>query len=55
MRHGAGLKIRPLAQRTDISHSTISLWERGKRHIGETNYEHLTRALAEFMAGRWAA
>lgn len=53
-RRGAGLSIRALASRVEKSHSTISLWERGKRDIGESTYEHLTLALADFMAGRWS-
>ena len=54
-REGAGLPLRTLAKRADISHSTISRWERGKREISDPTYEHLTAALADFMAGRWAA
>ena len=54
-RQGAGLPLRTLARQADISHTTISRWERGEREISETTYEHLTATLAEFMAGRWAA
>ena len=54
-RQGAGLPIRKLAERADINHSTISRWERGDREISDATYEHLTHALADFMAGRWAA
>ena len=54
-REGAGLPLRALARRADISPATISRWERGERDIAEQTYEHLTTALAEFMAGRWAA
>lgn len=55
MREGAGLDIRPLAARAEISHSTISRWERGLREISEPTYEHLTLALATYMAGEWSA
>ena len=55
MRQGAGLTVRALAGRAEISHSTISRWERGEREISDSTYEHLSRALADFMAGRWAA
>jgi len=55
MRLGAGLNIRPLAERAEISHSTISRWERGERDISDITYEHLTRTLADYMAGKWAA
>jgi Helix-turn-helix. len=54
-RVGAGLSVRALAKRADISHTSISRWERGEREISDATYEHLTTALAEFMAGRWAA
>lgn len=54
-RQGAGLPIRKLAERADINHSTISRWERGEREVSDATYEHLTLALADFMAGRWAA
>lgn len=54
-REGAGLKIRPLASRAGINHSTISRWERGEREISEATYQHLSLALADYVAGRWAA
>lgn len=55
IREGAGLSVRALAQRADISHTSISRWERGERDISDTTYQHLTAALADYMAGRWAA
>lgn len=55
MREGAGLSARALADRAEISHSTISRWERGEREISEPTYAHLSRALADFLAGRWTA
>lgn len=55
MRQGAGLSVRALADRADISHTTVSRWERGEREISDSTYEHLSRALADFLAGRWAA
>jgi transcriptional regulator with XRE-family HTH domain len=55
MRLGAGLSVRALAARAGISHPTVSRWERGEREISDTTYEHLTRTLADYMAGRWAA
>lgn len=55
MREGAGLTVRALADRAEISHSTISRWERAEREISESTYEHLARTLADFMAGKWAA
>lgn len=54
-RMGAGLKVRPLAARAGISHSTISRWERGQREISESTYQHLELALADYIAGRWSA
>lgn len=54
-RQGAGLKIRPLAARAGISHTSISRWERGEREISESTYQHLSLALADYVAGRWAA
>jgi DNA-binding transcriptional regulator YiaG len=54
-RKGAGLSIRQLAKRADISHTTISRWERGEREIGEPTFQHLSLALTDYMAGRWAA
>lgn len=54
MRLGAGLDLRPLARRAEIDHSIISRWERGERLIGEVKYEHLTQALADYMAGVWS-
>lgn len=54
-RVGAGLSIRTLAGRAGINHTTLSRWERGEREIAETTYQHLTQALADYMAGRWAA
>lgn len=54
-RKGAGLPIRALARRTDVNHSTISRWERGEREISPATYEHLSLALADYLAGRWAA
>ena len=54
-REGAGLSIRAIAKRAEVSHPTISLWERGLRQIGDPTYEHLVTTLADYMAGRWAA
>ena len=54
-RQGVGLAVRALAERAEISHSTISRWERGEREISETTYQHLTHALADFLAGKWFA
>ena len=54
-RQGAGLTVRALAERAGIDHSTVSRWERGEREISETTYQHLSLALADYMAGRWAA
>ena len=54
MREGAGLKIRPLAKRAEITHSTISRWERGEREIADVTYEHLSQTLADFLAGKWS-
>jgi transcriptional regulator with XRE-family HTH domain len=49
-RTGAGVGVRALAERADISHTTISRWERGLRDISRVTYEHLSLALAEFTA-----
>lgn len=54
-RQGAGLRIRALARESGVDHSTISRWERGEREISPATYEHLSLALADFLAGRWAA
>ena len=54
-REGAGLPIRSLASRAGIDHSSISRWERGERDISEATYQHLPLALADYIAGRWAA
>lgn len=54
-RQGAGLALRTLAKRVDIDHSTLSRWERGERDISHATYEQLAEALAQYMAGRWAA
>ena len=53
-RDGAGLKIRPLARRSGVDHSTISRWERGERAISAATYHHLTLALADYLAGKWS-
>lgn len=54
-RTGTGLSIRALAARTEISHATISRWERGERYISESTYQHLLLALADYLNGQWAA
>ena len=54
-RVGAGLPIRSLAKRADVTHSTISRWERGQRDISESTYQHLSLALADYLAGKWTA
>lgn len=54
-RLGAGLRLRALARRTDVDHSTISRWERGEREISRATYEHLSIALGDYLAGKWAA
>ena len=54
-RKGTGLSIRSLATQAEISHTTISRWERGERDISLNTYDHLSLALADYMAGRWAA
>ena len=50
-RRGTGLSIRELAAEAEVSHSSLSRWEHGERGISRINYEHLSRALAEYMAG----
>jgi len=55
MREGAGLKVRTLATRAEVSHSTISRWERGEREVSDSTYEHLSRTLADYLAGKWTA
>lgn len=54
-RLGAGLDIRKLATRAEVNHSTISRWERGERVISEPTYQHLSLALADYVAGVWSA
>ena len=50
-RKGTGVSVRALASRAEISHTTISRWERGQCDISLSTYEHLSLALADFMAG----
>jgi transcriptional regulator with XRE-family HTH domain len=47
---GAGVGVRALAARAEVSHTTISRWERGERDIADATYEHLSLALADFVA-----
>ena len=54
-RTGAGVSIRALASQAEISHTTLSRWERGERAVSLVTYQHLSHALADYMAGRWAA
>jgi transcriptional regulator with XRE-family HTH domain len=54
-RRGAGLSVRALARQSGVDHSTISRWERGEREISHATYEHLSLALGDYLAGRWAA
>lgn len=54
-RQGAGLPLRALATEAGINHSTLSRWERGERDISTSTYEHLTRTLADYLAGKWTA
>lgn len=53
-RVGAGLTTRALADEAGVSHSTLSRWERGEREVSAATYEHLTRTLADYLAGRWS-
>lgn len=52
-RKGSGLSGRELALEAEVSHTTLSRWERGERPVSLTIYAHLTCALAHYMAGRW--
>ena len=54
-RRGAGVSVRSLASEAGIDHSTLSRWERGEREISPSTYEHLTHALADYLAGKWTA
>ena len=54
-RKGAGLPLRALATEAGINHSTLSRWERGEREISTSTYEHLSRTLADYLAGKWTA
>jgi transcriptional regulator with XRE-family HTH domain len=49
-RTAAGVGVRTLADRAEVSHTTISRWERGERDIAASTYEHLTLALADLIA-----
>lgn len=52
-RNGAGLSVRQVAGRVGISHTSVSLWERGQRDLAEDTYQALTDALADYLAGKW--
>lgn len=54
-REGAGLSARQVAARVDLSHTTLSRWERGERDISETTYQQLMQVLVDHLAGRDAA
>lgn len=54
-RTAAGISVRAVASRAGLSHTSVSRWERGEREISEATYQHLTTALADYLAGRWAA
>lgn len=54
-RAGAGLSARSLATEAGVSHSTLSRWERGEREVSLSTYEHLSRTLADYLAGEWTA
>lgn len=44
-RKEAGLTLVELAERLDVSHTAISLWERGKQQIPEGRYRQIADAL----------
>lgn len=54
-RRGTGLSVRAVASRAELSHTTLSRWERGERSISVAKYEDLVWALGGYMAGTWAA
>lgn len=52
LREGAGLDIRRLAAMADISHGTISRWERGEREVSLSTREHLRVCLNAWIDER---
>ena len=54
-RQGAGLTVRALAKEAGVDYTHLSRWERGEREISLVKYEHLSRTLADYLAGKWSA
>lgn len=52
-RKGAGVSLRALCARAEVEHSHVSRWERGERRLSEVKYQHISGALADYIAGRW--
>lgn len=48
-RQAAGVSVRSVAVAADVSHATVSRWERGEREVAAETYERLTQALADLM------
>ena len=54
-REGAGVSLRALCREAGVHVSHVSRRERGHRELSEVAYQHLSLALADYIAGRWAA
>jgi DNA-binding transcriptional regulator YiaG len=56
-REGAGVSLKALWRNAEpgVSYSHVYRWEQGERDLSESAYQHLSLALAEYIAGRWAA
>lgn len=56
-RQGAGVPLKALWREAEpgVSYSHVYRWEKGERPLSETAYQHLSAALADYIAGRWAA
>ena len=54
-RQGAGVTVRALAKEAGVDYTHLSRWERGERPVSPVTYEHLSRALADYLAGKWSA
>ena len=54
-RQGAGVTVRALAKEAGVDYTHLSRWERGERPVSLVTYEHLSRALADYLAGKWTA
>lgn len=56
-REGAGISLKALWREAEpgVSYTHVYRWERGERDLSEAAYQHLSHALADYIAGKWAA